>query len=60
MGPAGLANDWEMLGLGRFTSAAPWSGVATGQWYRLITSAFLPPPGFSNLGPPTSSSTCGR
>jgi membrane associated rhomboid family serine protease len=47
----GLANDWEMLGLGRFTPGGPLVGVATGQWYRLITSAFLPPPGFSNLGP---------
>ena len=47
----GLANDWEMLGLGRFTPGGPLVGVATGQWYRLITSAFLPPPGISNLGP---------
>ncbi len=47
----GLANDWEMLGLARFTPGGPLVGVATGQWYRLITSAFLPPPGISNLGP---------
>jgi membrane associated rhomboid family serine protease len=40
-----------MLGLGRFTAGGPLVGVATGQWYRLITSAFLPPPGVSNLGP---------
>jgi membrane associated rhomboid family serine protease len=47
----GLANDMEMLGLGRFSEHGPLVGVATGQWYRLITSAFLPPPGVSNLGP---------
>ena len=47
----GLANDMEMLGLGRFTENGPLVGVASGQWYRLITSAFLPPPGVSNLGP---------
>ena len=47
----GLANSMEMLGLGRFTPGGPLVGVATGQWYRLITSAFLPPPGVSNLGP---------
>jgi membrane associated rhomboid family serine protease len=47
----GLANSMEMLGLGRFTAGGPLVGVATGQWYRLITSAFLPPPGVSNLGP---------
>jgi len=47
----GLASHLEMLGLGRFTEHGPLVGVATGQWYRLITSAFLPPPGVSNLGP---------
>jgi membrane associated rhomboid family serine protease len=26
-------------------------GVAGGQWYRLITAAFLPPPGLGGLGP---------
>jgi membrane associated rhomboid family serine protease len=31
----GIANSWAMFGY----------GVADGQWYRLITSAFLPPPG---------------
>jgi membrane associated rhomboid family serine protease len=44
-----LANSWEMVGLGRFGNG-PVIGVATGQWYRLITSAFLPPPG-GGLGP---------
>jgi membrane associated rhomboid family serine protease len=47
----GLANNLAMLGLGRITAGGPPVGVATGQWYRLITSAFLPPPGISNLGP---------
>jgi membrane associated rhomboid family serine protease len=46
-----LANSMEMLGLGTFSNRGPVVGVATGQWYRLITSAFLPPPGVSNLGP---------
>jgi membrane associated rhomboid family serine protease len=36
-----IASDWAMYGL----------GVASGQWYRLITSGFLPPPGLSGLGP---------
>jgi membrane associated rhomboid family serine protease len=45
-----LADSWEMVGLARNGSGGL-VGVATGQWYRLITSAFLPPPGFSNLGP---------
>jgi membrane associated rhomboid family serine protease len=35
-----IANSWAMIGI----------GVADGQWYRLITSAFLPPPGLSGLG----------
>jgi membrane associated rhomboid family serine protease len=47
----GVAHDMEMVGLGQFSSGSPVVGVATGQWYRLITSAFLPPPGISNLGP---------
>ncbi len=46
-----MADSLEMLGLGTFTGREPLVGVATGQWYRLITSAFLPPPGLSNLGP---------
>jgi membrane associated rhomboid family serine protease len=40
-----LGFDWEMIGAGRYTSGGPIVGVAAGQWYRLITSAFLPPPG---------------
>jgi membrane associated rhomboid family serine protease len=47
----GIANDWAMLGQARFSPGAPLQGVAEGQWYRLITSAFLPPPGLSGLGP---------
>ena len=47
----GLANDWAMLGKAQITSGGPLQGVAEGQWYRLITSAFLPPPGLSGLGP---------
>jgi membrane associated rhomboid family serine protease len=46
-----LGNDWAMLALGRFYSGGPLQGVAQGQWYRLITSGFLPPPGLSGLGP---------
>jgi membrane associated rhomboid family serine protease len=45
-----LGYDLGMVGLGRFTSGGPLQGVAEGQWYRLITSAFLPPPG-GGLGP---------
>lgn len=42
-----LATDWEMLG-GAVTRAGQPLGVAFGQWYRMITSAFLP--GTGNLG----------
>jgi membrane associated rhomboid family serine protease len=45
-----LGYDLGMIGLGRFTNGGPLQGVAEGQWYRLITSAFLPPPG-GGLGP---------
>jgi membrane associated rhomboid family serine protease len=38
-----LGNDWAMLG--GAISGGKVIGVAGGQWYRLITSAFLPPPG---------------
>jgi membrane associated rhomboid family serine protease len=47
----GLANDWAMLGRAAFSRTGPLEGVSQGQWYRLITSAFLPPPGLSGLGP---------
>jgi len=46
-----ISQSMEMVGLGTFTGRPPLVGVAAGQWYRLITSAFLPPPGISNLGP---------
>jgi membrane associated rhomboid family serine protease len=46
-----IANDLAMLGRGVQTPGGPLVGVATGQWYRLITCAFLPPPGVGNLGP---------
>jgi membrane associated rhomboid family serine protease len=40
-----LANDWELLGYAPFAPGGPVQGIAAGQWYRLITSAFLPPTG---------------
>lgn len=40
----GLAQDWWMIGY----AGPPLQGVAAGQWYRLITSAFLP--GTGSLG----------
>jgi membrane associated rhomboid family serine protease len=45
-----LGYDWEMVGAGRIYSNGPVVGVAVGQWYRLITSAFLPPAGVGYLG----------
>ncbi len=39
----GIVNDLEMLGYGTFAGSGTPSGVAAGQWYRLITSAFLAP-----------------
>jgi membrane associated rhomboid family serine protease len=44
-----LGYDWGMVGVGRIFQGGPLVGVGVGQWYRLITSAFLPPPG-SGLG----------
>lgn len=43
-----LANDWEMLGGATAYNHGPVIGVAAGQWYRMITSAFLP--GTGGLG----------
>jgi membrane associated rhomboid family serine protease len=40
-----LANDWAMLGGARDPSNGQLVGVAFGQWYRVLTSAFLPPTG---------------
>jgi membrane associated rhomboid family serine protease len=46
-----IANDWGLLGYARFTNGGPVQGIAAGQWYRLITSAFLPPAtGLGGLG----------
>jgi len=39
-----LADSWEMLGHAYIAYPGPPRGVAAGEWYRLITSAFLPPP----------------
>jgi membrane associated rhomboid family serine protease len=45
-----IANTFGMVGVTSFTGRLPLVGVAAGQWYRLITSAFLPPPG-GGFGP---------
>jgi membrane associated rhomboid family serine protease len=39
----GIVNDLEMLGYASFSAGGPAHGVAAGEWYRLITSAFLAP-----------------
>jgi membrane associated rhomboid family serine protease len=44
-----LVNDLEMIGYATFGAGGPVQGVAAGQWYRLITSAFLAP-GLGSLG----------
>jgi membrane associated rhomboid family serine protease len=47
----GIVNDLEMVGYGTFTGAPPMHGVAAGEWYRLITSAFVAPAtGLGGLG----------
>jgi membrane associated rhomboid family serine protease len=43
-----LANDWALLGFASFSPGGPPQGIAAGQWYRLLTSAFLP--GTGSLG----------
>ncbi|HLQ56789.1 MAG TPA: rhomboid family intramembrane serine protease [Streptosporangiaceae bacterium] len=43
--------DLSMIGNAPLTNAGPLIGVADGQWYRLITSAFLHEPGWSGFGP---------
>jgi len=43
-----LASDWWMLGYAPYYQGGPPHGVAAGEWYRLITSAFLP--GTGSLG----------
>src|SRR5579863_2733738 len=39
----GIVSDLEMLGYASFSSGGAAHGVAAGEWYRLITSAFLAP-----------------
>jgi membrane associated rhomboid family serine protease len=47
----GIVNHLEMLGYAPYTAAGPVHGVAAGEWYRLITSAFVVPgAGLSGLG----------
>jgi membrane associated rhomboid family serine protease len=47
----GIVNNLEMLGYASYTAAGPMHGVAAGEWYRLITSAFLAPAtGLGGLG----------
>ena len=47
----GIVTDLEMLGYARYTPAGPLHGVAAGEWYRLITSAFVVPgAGLNGLG----------
>ena len=47
----GIVTDLEMLGYAQYTPAGPLHGVAAGEWYRLITSAFLAPAtGLNGLG----------
>jgi len=46
-----IVNDLEMLGYASYSQGGPMHGVAAGEWYRLITSAFLAPAtGLSGLG----------
>lgn len=47
----GVVNGLQMLGYASYTGAGTLHGVAAGEWYRLITSAFLAPAtGLSGLG----------
>ena len=47
----GIVNNLEMLGYASYTAAGPMHGVAAGESYRLITSAFLAPAtGLGGLG----------
>ena len=46
-----IVTNLEMLGYARYTFGGPLHGVAAGEWYRLITSAFLAPAtGLGGLG----------
>jgi membrane associated rhomboid family serine protease len=44
----GIVNNLEMLGYASFSTGGPPHGVAAGEWYRLVTSAFLAPATGSN------------
>jgi membrane associated rhomboid family serine protease len=47
----GIVINLEMLGRASYTNFGPAHGVAAGEWYRLITSAFLAPAtGLGGLG----------
>ena len=46
-----LGDAWAMVGKARLSAGGPLEGVAQGQWYRLISAAFLPPPGLNGYGP---------
>jgi membrane associated rhomboid family serine protease len=46
-----LQNSWGLLGYASLDGTLPLQGIAAGQWYRLLTSAFLPPAtGLGGLG----------
>ena len=46
-----LSTTWRCSGTLRYTAGGPLHGVAAGEWYRLITSAFLAPAtGLNGLG----------
>ncbi len=47
----GIVIHLEMIGYASYSAAGPLHGVAAGEWYRLITSAFVVPgAGLSGLG----------
>jgi membrane associated rhomboid family serine protease len=46
-----IVDNLSMIGNAALSSGGPLTGVADGQWYRLITSAFLHEPGLSGFGP---------
>lgn len=47
----GIVNDLEMIGYASYAPTGALHGVAAGEWYRLITSAFLAPAtGLNGLG----------
>ena len=47
----GIVTDLEMIGYASYVPGGPLHGVAAGEWYRLVTSAFLAPAtGLSGLG----------